>query len=154
MPATPVRRRATSLVLAAVVALTVLTGCTHTQRAPGSYSGAEDNFLEGCVQTAQGDNEKNEADTVHIKSPTNYCQCTWNAITAKDGVSYSEFKKIQSRMQDEGGPLPDSYLEVTSRCDPASSSTKPSSSSSSSSDSTTTTTKDSDGTTTTEGSNG
>jgi len=82
------------MAVVATVSLVLLGGCTTAQKAPSNYAGAEDNFLEGCEQIAKSDN-------------------------GKDGVEYSEFKKIQSRMQDEGGALPKSYLEVVDRCDPA-----------------------------------
>jgi len=125
VPATPIRRRATRALLAGLIAITVLSGCTEGQKAPGSYSGAEDNFLEGCVKTATDDNEKDndqgEVDPTRIVDPQGYCQCSFDAVSAEGGVPYSEFKEIQSRMQDEGGPLPTDYLDVVNEaCDPSS----------------------------------
>jgi hypothetical protein len=129
--ASPIRRRL-AVAAVALASLLVLGGCTTGQRAPGDYEGAEDNFLEGCVQIADQDNqtiEDGDADVespTEIKAPQDYCQCVFDAISGPDGVPFSEFKKIQSTMQDTGGPLPDSYLKVIddSDCDASSSSGK------------------------------
>lgn len=121
MSATPIRRRAARAAALAVVSLLMLGGCSAAQRAPSSYSGAEDNFLEGCTAIAQSDNgkdkDKGQEDTTRIASPKTYCQCVFNAI--EKNVEYSDFKEIQSRMQDEGGPLPASFIEAYDSCDPA-----------------------------------
>jgi len=119
----PIRRRAVRMAAAAALSLVVLAGCTTAQKAPSSYAGAEDNFLEGCQQIATSDNgkdgDKGQEDTVEIASPATYCQCVFDEISGKNGIPYSEFKKIQSRMQDEGGPLPDSFIKAYDSCDPA-----------------------------------
>ncbi len=101
----------------AVLALVVLSGCTTAQRAPGSYSGVEDNFLQGCEQVAKDDNAKSESNTTEIASPATYCQCVFNAIEKK--IPYDEFKKTQSTMQDEGGKIPSNFIEAYDSCDPA-----------------------------------
>lgn len=123
MSATPIRRRVRRGAALAVVSLLMLAGCTAAQRPPSSYSGAEDNFIEGCVNIAKSDDthldDKGQKDTVEIASPKTYCQCVFDAISGKNGVPYSEFKSIQSRMQDEGGPLPESFQKAYDSCDPA-----------------------------------
>ena len=131
MPATPIRRRATRALVLAAASLLVLGGCSHTQRAPSSYSGVKDNFIEGCQDIGKSDKGKaddsGQTDTTKIASPVNYCTCVWAAISnEKTGVPYSEFKKIQSDMQDVGGALPASYLKVIdkSNCDATSPSGK------------------------------
>ncbi len=111
--------------MAVVVTLSVglLGGCSTAQRPPSSYAGAEDNFLEGCEQVAKSDNgkvdDKGQESTTKIASPATYCQCVFDKLSGDNGVPYSEFKKIQSRMQDEGGPLPASFIKKYDGCDPS-----------------------------------
>jgi hypothetical protein len=110
--------------LGVALSLAVLTGCTHTQRPPSNYAGVEDEFVQGCVAIAKQDNGKDndagQENTTKISSPTTYCQCVFDAISdPKTGVEYSEFKKIQSRMQDEGGPLPASFIAKYDACSPS-----------------------------------
>lgn len=123
MPANPIRRRSARMVVAATVSLVLLGGCTTAQKAPKDYAGAEDNFLEGCQEIAKSDNGKDgdqgQEGTTKIASPSTYCQCVFDALSGKDGVPYSEFKKIQSTMQDEGGALPESFIKAYDSCDPA-----------------------------------
>jgi hypothetical protein len=121
VPANPIRRRVVRAALAATLSLVVLGGCTSVQRAPTTYAGVEDNFLEGCEQVAKSDDGKasdpGQEDTTAIASPATYCQCVFDAIEKK--VPYSEFKKTKSRMDDEGGALPKSIREAYASCDPA-----------------------------------
>lgn len=117
MTANPIRRRALSVVAAAALSLVVLSGCTTAQKAPSNYAGVEDDFIDGCVTVAKGDNDKTEENTTEIADPSSYCQCVFKAI--EDDISYSEFKKTQSRMQDEGGKIPDSFVKAYDSCDPA-----------------------------------
>lgn len=123
MSANPIRRRTARVVVGAVLSLVILGGCTTGQKAASNYAGAEDNFLEGCETRAKEDTEKaddeGQEDTTKIADPATYCQCVFDAISGPNGVEYSEFKKIQSRMQDEGGPLPDSFIKVYEDCDPS-----------------------------------
>ncbi|HWJ62663.1 MAG TPA: hypothetical protein VNS19_11895 [Acidimicrobiales bacterium] len=117
MSANPIRRRAVQVVAAAALSLVVLSGCTTAQKAPGSYSGVEDDFIQGCVEVAKGDNQKSEENTTKIVSPQDYCQCVFDAIQEK--IPYDQFKKTQSTMQDEGGKIPSKYIEAYDSCDPA-----------------------------------
>jgi len=111
------------MAVAATLSLVLLGGCTTAQKAPSNYAGAEDNFLEGCEQVAKSDNGKDgdtgQENTTKISSPATYCQCVFDELSGKNGVPYSEFKEIQSRMQDEGGPLPDSFIAKYDSCDPS-----------------------------------
>ncbi len=123
MSANPIRRRAALAAVAATVSLIMLGGCTTGQKAASNYAGAEEAFLEGCVTVAESDNTKvadeGQEDTTEISSPKTYCQCVFDELSGPDGVEFSEFKEIQSRMQDEGGALPDSFIEAYGDCDPA-----------------------------------
>ncbi|WP_426571708.1 hypothetical protein [Aquihabitans sp. McL0605] len=118
MSATPIRRRATRVVALAAVSLIMLGGCSAAQRAPSSYDGARDNFIEGCESVAKSDNSnadaKGQADVTKIASPKDYCTCVFAAY--KKNVPYSDFKKTKARMDDEGGPLPDSFIKAFSSC--------------------------------------
>jgi hypothetical protein len=115
--ANPIRRRAVRMAVAATLSLVMLAGCTTAQKAPGSYAGVEDDFIEGCVTVAKGDNQKSESDTTKIASPQDYCQCVFDAIEKK--IPYSDFKKTQSTMQDEGGKIPSKYIDAYESCDPS-----------------------------------
>lgn len=117
MTANPIRRRAARVVAAAALSIVVLSGCTTAQKAPSNYSGVEDDFMDGCVTIAKDDNTTSEGDTTKIASPQDYCECVFAAIEKK--IPYSEFKKTQSTMQDEGGKIPEKYIEAYDSCDPA-----------------------------------
>ncbi|MCU1372407.1 MAG: hypothetical protein JWO77_3601 [Ilumatobacteraceae bacterium] len=121
MSANPIRRRTARAVVAATLCLVLLGGCTHSQKPAKNYAGAEDNFLEGCESRAKDDNKKaddqGQEDTAKIAAPADYCQCVFDAI--EKAIPYSEFKKTQSTMQDEGGALPDKIVKAYEDCDPA-----------------------------------
>ncbi|HWJ96823.1 MAG TPA: hypothetical protein VNQ33_01620 [Acidimicrobiales bacterium] len=117
MTANPIRRRAVRVVTAVALSLVVLSGCTTAQHAPKSYAGVEDDFLEGCVKVAESDNQEAQAKTTEIASPQSYCQCVFDAIEKK--IPYSDFKKAQSTMQDEGGKIPAKFIDAYESCDPA-----------------------------------
>lgn len=118
MSATPIRRRLPArAVLVAAASLAILAGCTSPQRAPSSYSGAEDNFLEGCQTRATDDADKGK---VEIASPKDYCACVWDAITdPKTGISFDRFKEVNSDLTENGGPLPDDVQKAYDGCDPS-----------------------------------
>jgi hypothetical protein len=101
----------------ATLSLVMLAGCSAAQKPPSGYSGAEDNFLQGCEQIAKDDNGDDQADTTKIASPATYCQCVFDAIE-KD-IPWSEFKDTQSTMQDEGGKIPSKFIKAYASCDPA-----------------------------------
>ena len=101
----------------AIVALlvVVLSGCTQAQKVPSSYSGAEDDFKQGCVDVATQDANSPEA-KVEIASPKTYCNCVWDEITKN--VPWDTFKEINSDLSDNGGPLPESFQKAYASCDP------------------------------------
>jgi hypothetical protein len=116
---TPIRRRTSFAALVAVAAvLLALTGCTGQQSTPGSYDGAEDNFLEGCQEIATSDADADDATAV-IANPEDYCACVWSELTNPDtGISFDRFKEVNSDLTENGGPLPDDFIEVYDRCSP------------------------------------
>ncbi len=117
MSATPIRRRRSFAVLVAgAAALLALSGCTGQPSAPGDYDGAEADFLEGCQQIATDDASADDAKAV-IADPEAYCQCVWTELTDPDtGIPFDEFKKVNSDLTQNGGPLPDEFIEVYDRC--------------------------------------
>ncbi|WP_421118848.1 hypothetical protein ACE2AJ_15975 [Aquihabitans daechungensis] len=123
MSANPIRRRAARVAVAATLSLVLLGGCTTGQKSASNYAGAEDEFLDGCVEIAESDNGKDvdpgQENVTEIASPDDYCRCVFDALSGPDGIAFSEFKKIQSRLQDEGGPLPESFVEAYDDCDPS-----------------------------------
>ena len=112
MSASPIRRRAAHALLAAVASVVVLAGCTTTQRDASNYADTEDNWLEGCIEQAELDNEVDGAE--QITDPEAFCECAWTAIT--DEIEFERFKEINSELRDEGGPLPDDYTEAIASC--------------------------------------
>lgn len=125
MSATPtLRRRAVRASLVGVLALAVLTGCTQGQKDATNYEDTEDDFIAGCVQLAEEDNaaiESKGGDTetlTEIASPEDYCQCVFDTISGPDGVPFEEFDAINDDLRNNGGPLPDDFVEAYSNCDP------------------------------------
>lgn len=116
MSATPSRRRrATRAVLAGALSLVVLAGCTGVQKDAGSYRDTEEDFLAGCIQTAEADNALDGATA--IESPENYCQCAFDAIV--DNVKFDRFKEINGALREEGGELPTEITDAFDGCRPA-----------------------------------
>lgn len=106
---------------AGVLALALLAGCTSTQRSPSSYSGAEDDFIEGCVERATADNKADDSQT-EISSPKTYCTCVFDALSdPKTGVKFSTFKEINTDLQSNGGPLPKGFQKAYADCEPGAS---------------------------------
>lgn len=118
MSPSPNRRRRAGRTLAVVaVSLLALAGCSSAQREPSSYSGAEDNFIEGCETVAKQDN-KTGGET-EISSPKTYCQCVFDAISDKEtGVEFSRFKEINADLRQNGGPLPKDFQKAYDSCKP------------------------------------
>lgn len=112
----PIRRhRVAAPFLAAVVALGLLGGCTG-QRDPGSYTDAvEKNFVNGCVGTSKDDAAAGDvAESANVWGRAD-CQCAYDAI--KKDIPFSDFKKLNSDLIDEPGPLPESFTKAFADCD-------------------------------------
>ena len=110
MPATPIRRHRPAAVLAAVVlGLGLLAGCAG-QRAPGDYSDTvERNFLKGCTATAVGDDASFDAEQ--------YCQCTYDALSADEGgVDFDTFKKVNDDQVEKPAALPKAFKAIAEDC--------------------------------------
>ena len=119
MSASPIRRRSTHIAVAALLSLAFLAGCTGQQTAKDNYADTEDNFIEGCVTTADDDDASGDA-TTQIADPGVYCQCVLDALSHTDtGVPFSEFKSINTDLSDNGGTLPESFIETYAECDPS-----------------------------------
>lgn len=122
MSPTPIRRRRrpVAALVAGALALVLLAGCTTAQRAPSSYSGVENNFMAGCTSRAAEDAKVDGATA--ISSPKTYCQCVFDAISdKKHGIPYSDFKKLNTELQNNGGPLPKDFQKAYDSCDPTAS---------------------------------
>lgn len=110
MPVIPIRRPRSSASLAAVVlGLGLLVGCAG-QQAPGNYSDkVERDFLKGCTATATGDDASFDA--------AEYCQCTYDALSAEDGgVDFDTFKQVNDDQVEEPGPLPAEFQAIADDC--------------------------------------
>lgn len=117
MPATPIRRRALTAVVAGALSLALLSGCTQTQKDATNYADSEEEFLKGCEAVAQSDARVD--DSTEIADPEAYCQCVFDALSGDDGIPFDEFSQINSDLRDEGGPLPDDFVKAYDSCDPA-----------------------------------
>lgn len=121
--ATPNRRRSKAVLAGLAVTLLFATGCTQGQKDASNYGDTEDDFIEGCVSRAEEDTAKIEdgeatgEGLVAIESPQDYCQCVFDAI--EDTIPFEEFKETNSRMRDEGGPLPQDIIDAYDSCDPS-----------------------------------
>jgi hypothetical protein len=120
--ATLIRRRGLRAVGAAAIALVALAGCTTGQSSASSYDEARKNFLEGCIETAEADNEAIEAGAegaegaTRISSPKAYCECVFAAL--EDEVEFDRYREVNDELKEEGGPLPEDLLAVYASCDP------------------------------------
>jgi hypothetical protein len=100
--------RSTRPLLAALMALLLLGACAG-QRDPTGYGDTtQKNFHTGCVASAKNDSQlsASEAD--------DYCTCSYNRIV-KD-IPFSEFKKINSDLSDDPGPLPPKMQTIRDDC--------------------------------------
>lgn len=106
----PTRRRArlaTTVAVAALVALAA-AGCATGQKTPSSYSPAvQKQFIEGCVKVGMSDG---------VRSARSFCTCAYAEL--RDGLPFSQFKKVNSELTDNGGPLPGSVSRLVERCRP------------------------------------
>lgn len=116
MSAAPISRRGLRAMAVGAFSLLVLAGCTTTQRDASDYGGTRDDFLEGCVATAEADNDAKGTE-VKIASPQNWCECVFKAI--EKNVPFDDFKKANSELRDNGGALPKKIQEAYDSCDPA-----------------------------------
>lgn len=118
----PLRTLATGLTLIAAT-LVFTVGCTNGQKDASGYDGTEEAFLNGCESIAASDNDAIAADgpggesETRITSPASYCRCVFDEIRAT--VPFADFKKINSTLRDEGGPLPDGFRSAYETCEPA-----------------------------------
>jgi hypothetical protein len=88
-----------------VVAFALLVGC-GMQRTPDKYTGSvKKNFLSACqVQSKQG----------NVSDPKKVCTCSYNDIVAT--IKFSDFKKINSDLSKNPGPLPPELAKIVENC--------------------------------------
>ena len=104
-PAPRSRRRSALSVGLAVVAL-VLAGCSAAQRAPTSYTvSVQRNFVRGCETAGAGDG---------MRAPRPFCTCVYAAM--RKTIPFAEFRKVNSLLTDQGGPLPAEIQSVVDKC--------------------------------------
>lgn len=114
------RRRPGVLALAAIVLL-VASGCTARQQDKDNYADTEKDYLEGCIDQVDADNAAIEVGAdgtqgaTQIADPETYCQCTFDAL--QENISFDRFKEVNSDLRENGGPLPDDFVEATAPCD-------------------------------------
>ena len=114
-------RRRLGTVASVAVALLLLGGCTGQQQDKDSYSATEDDYLEGCIDQVTADNANIEAGgegtegATQIADPDTFCQCTFDAL--EEDIPFERLKEVNSDLRDNGGPLPDDFVEATAPCD-------------------------------------
>ena len=115
MTAISIRRRRTGPVLGLVLSVALLAGCTGSQKTPESYTdGVRTEFIAGCETTMVADVKAGAEITV---SPKTFCTCVFDALSdKKTGIKFSEFKKLNSELQEEPGPLPASFTKAFDSC--------------------------------------
>lgn len=127
----PARLRAARSAAAFLVAMTCLlfaSGCTTGQKDASSYEDTRDAFLDGCTSIATSDNQAIEDDAstgagkTRISSPTDYCGCVFDEI--RSTFPFAEFKRINAKLRDEGGALPQAFQDAYASCDAGSASPK------------------------------
>ncbi len=103
------RHRAVSGLVALVLGIGLLAGCTG-QQTPGGYGDTvEKNFVEGCTT--------NTDDGAEIGDVPTYCQCVYDALSDEnDGLPFDEFKGINDDLVENPGPLPEAITTYTEAC--------------------------------------
>ena len=89
--ARPRHRRATAGVLALLLGAAVLAGCGTKITAYGDK--VEKNFVSGCTNPVSGD--KKDALSTAV------CKCIYDKAKGNDGLSFSEFDKVESQLRDK-----------------------------------------------------
>jgi hypothetical protein len=90
--ARPQRRRFAAAGLLLLLAVAVLGACSSQITA---YSDkVRNNFVSGCTKPANG------ADKA-AALPEPVCRCIYSKITADNGLSFNEFKKVQDQLRDK-----------------------------------------------------
>ena len=114
-------RRRTGVLALVVVALLTMSGCINQQQDKDSYADTEGNYLEGCIDRVTADNADIEAGAegtegaTEIADPETYCQCTFDAL--EEDIPFERFKEVNSDLRENGGPLPEDFVEATAPCD-------------------------------------
>lgn len=114
MSPSPIRRRHRLVLplVGAVLALGLLSGCAGQREPDGFSDKVEASFIQGCSATAT-DDEK-------ISDPETFCQCAYDALSDKqDGVEFKEFKRINTEVVADPGPLPASFTKYFEGCEKA-----------------------------------
>lgn len=97
------------MVVGAVVLLLALSACSGRQVIPRGYGDTTSkNFQKGCVATA-GSKE------VQIDNPAGVCRCAYDRVVKE--IPFSEFKKVNSKLQDKPGPLPANFVKIITDCE-------------------------------------
>ena len=102
----PRRARRRMALVGAVLALLLLGGCTGRPPTPTDYGDTtRTNFMRGCTEEAEG---------VNVSNPQDYCECSYTEIVKT--IPYDEFKKINSELSDDPGPLPPKMVKIRDTC--------------------------------------
>lgn len=123
MTAFPIRRRLTGPVLGLVLSVALLAGCTGSQKTPKSYTDdVRTEFIRGCQNTMAADVKAGDskASSQITDSPKDFCTCAFEAISdKKTGIEFSEFKKLNEKLQETPGPLPPAFTKAFASCENA-----------------------------------
>lgn len=115
MSATPIRRRLTAPLFGVLLSVSLLAGCSGSQRDPSSYTAkVKTYFLEGCQTTIEADVK---AGAQAVPDPKGFCTCAYAAITDKQtGIKFSEFKQANTDLIEKPGTLPAPFAKAYAGC--------------------------------------
>jgi hypothetical protein len=92
--------------LAAFGALLLLGACTGSRTPTGYGDTTRTNFMKGCLEAAKKQD--------NVSDPDDYCTCSYRAIVKQ--IPFERFKKINSDLSDDPGPLPKEMLQIRDDC--------------------------------------
>jgi hypothetical protein len=95
-------------VVAAALALLLLGACERHPAPTGYGDTTQKNFHTGCVDSAKNDSHLSSSEA------EDYCKCSYTKIVKQ--IPFDEFKKINSDLSDDPGPLPDKMLTIRDDC--------------------------------------
>jgi|SRR3954466_3189177 hypothetical protein len=102
--------RSTRPLVAALMALLLLGACAG-QRDPTGYGDTtKKNFHAGCIDASKDPKGSN----MSAAKAEAYCNCNYAKIVKQ--IPFSEFKKINSDLSDNPGPLPKEMLKIRDDC--------------------------------------
>lgn len=111
----PVNRRHRHLaaLAAAVLTLGLLTGCMGQRDADDYGDDVRRDFIAGCDGSAF-DDEPNRDALQEGSRPTEECEAAYDCI--EENVPFDDFKRVNSDLRDEPGPMDPVIMDALAEC--------------------------------------